>query len=244
VATNRPTTGRHNIFGLDAETNVAKLLLAGLALILAAFAAIGSAVADSSTASAFYTSTLVGSVPLPQRDILGDGVAVAVLDTGALPPGELETAGLRVIAQHDLLSDASPPFDGSGHGTHIASAVTALGPGADTGCNQGDLDVFANLAGEQRFLGPVTREVVGTPVVTLSDAAVLSGTDLWADGTIWTNTSIFSDGTIWGDTSIFSDGANSSDMNTFTITKWLDKSSAVLMEYGLPDWPNTALTAD
>jgi len=451
---------------------MAKYSLSGLLFMYAALATAGSTMAAPDVTPYFHTPTLVGAAGLHEQGILGDGITVAVLDTGSLPPGQLEAADLRVIDEYDLLPDTSPPFDGSGHGTHIASvigsglrdeeghylgvaphanlllvrafdengvgrlpdvvdgiywvienkdrynirvlnlsfsgrvqsaywkdpidiavmqawaegivvvasagnrgpdplsigvpgntpyaitvgatmngdgapdsiaddliapfssvgptqegflkpevvapgaavlglvqpaqavpavqdaeqwlghffidrdgvsfstavvsgvaalllsadpgltpdevkcrlmsgahpalstetdppyfallqqgagmvdATTALEPAAGTGCPQGGLDVTADLAGDEHFIGPAMRDADGNLVVTLPDGTVLSGTELWADGFIWSDTSVFEDGVIWSNTSIFSDGVRPGQL--------------VIID-GNPDWPNTKL---
>jgi serine protease AprX len=55
----------------------------------------------------------------------GQGIGVAVVDSGVNPNGDLYTAGVnRQVADVRFNNDANQtPFDGYGHGTHVASIV-------------------------------------------------------------------------------------------------------------------------
>jgi len=58
-------------------------------------------------------------------DSLGDGVTVAVLDTGVTRTPSLPAS--RVAPGADFIDPGTPPLDDNGHGTHMASIVAAAG---------------------------------------------------------------------------------------------------------------------
>ncbi|MBE5948238.1 MAG: hypothetical protein E7261_04320 [Lachnospiraceae bacterium] len=48
--------------------------------------------------------------------IFGEGVGVAVLDTGIYPHPDFDT---RIVAFHDFLHNQRSAYDDCGHGTHV-----------------------------------------------------------------------------------------------------------------------------
>ncbi|MGB8651835.1 MAG: S8 family serine peptidase [Mycobacteriales bacterium] len=105
----------------------------------------------------------IGAGELRARGITGDGVDVALVDSGVTPVAGL--SGLKVVSGPDLSTDSQEPSanhaDGYGHGTHMAgiiagddpaSGVTGVAPGArlvsvKVADSQGNTDVSQVIAG-------------------------------------------------------------------------------------------------
>lgn len=58
------------------------------------------------------------------QGIYGEGITVAVIDTGIFPHRDLQK---RIIANADFLQRRKMPYDGNGHGTHIAGIIGSAG---------------------------------------------------------------------------------------------------------------------
>ena len=54
-----------------------------------------------------------------QQRIFGEGVGVAVLDTGVYPHADLTFGKNRIIAFCDVVNGRRYPYDDNGHGTHV-----------------------------------------------------------------------------------------------------------------------------
>jgi len=78
-----------------------------------------------------YYPTVTGANLLHQHGITGDGVTVAVLDSGLWESDSIarNTRGsMRVLARYDAVADiADQSFDDSGHGTHMTSIIAQSG---------------------------------------------------------------------------------------------------------------------
>lgn len=79
-----------------------------------------------------HFNRLIGASSLHELGVLGQGVAIAVLDSGlwSHPDLELDTKGnQRILARFDAMAGREPIelFDESGHGTHIASVAVNSG---------------------------------------------------------------------------------------------------------------------
>jgi serine protease AprX len=71
----------------------------------------------------------------PGGGVTGRGVAVAVLDSGVEPVGDLGPPGTTLVAEVDIVEPDGRPADPFGHGTHVAgiiagSGAASSGPGA------------------------------------------------------------------------------------------------------------------
>jgi serine protease AprX len=82
--------------------------------------------------SDFYYSTVAGADNLHRHDIRGQGVTVAVLDSGLWEHPSLtrDTRGKnRVLARYDAIANKTvdEAFDESGHGTHLTSVLAHSG---------------------------------------------------------------------------------------------------------------------
>lgn len=139
-----------------------------------------------------YYPTVSGADLLHRHGITGDGVTVAVLDSGLWDTESItrNTRGsMRVLARYDAVSDlAGKSFDESGHGTHMTSIIAQSGAArtADGGSFRGiapDVDLISVKAfeanGEGDFLNIIrglqwvhdNREQYDIRVLNLSFAA-------------------------------------------------------------------------
>lgn len=67
-------------------------------------------------------------VDFPHREgFFGDGITIAVIDTGVAPHNDLVKNGNRIIGFKDLVNGKNSPYDDSGHGTHVAGIVAGDG---------------------------------------------------------------------------------------------------------------------
>lgn len=62
-----------------------------------------------------------------QQGLTGDGVTVAVIDTGIYPHPDFTKPENRITAFCDLVAHRSEPYDDNGHGTHVAGAIAGNG---------------------------------------------------------------------------------------------------------------------
>jgi len=63
-----------------------------------------------------------------QSSLSGEGVTIAVIDTGIYPHQDL---GDRIIEFKDFINDKTEPYDDNGHGTHCAGAAAGDGTASD-----------------------------------------------------------------------------------------------------------------
>jgi serine protease AprX len=143
----------------------------------------------------FYYATVVGASALHLLGVTGEGVTVAVLDSGLWEHEALarDTSGrYRVVARYDAITDTlgGPVFDESGHGTHMTSVLAHSGAVTENGKSTGgykgiapDVDLVAvkafDLEGQGDFLDIVRaiqwvvdhRETYNIRVLNLSFAA-------------------------------------------------------------------------
>ncbi|WP_170287405.1 S8 family peptidase [Halioglobus maricola] len=81
----------------------------------------------------FYYATVTGADNLHRHHIRGQGVTVAMLDSGLWEHDSLalDTSGApRVVARYDAISghEVNEAFDESGHGSHLTSVLAHSGP--------------------------------------------------------------------------------------------------------------------
>ncbi|WP_087972533.1 S8 family serine peptidase [Oceanobacillus rekensis] len=66
-----------------------------------------------------------------QLNLTGNGVTIAVIDTGIHPHEDLTNPSNRIIAFHDFINGESKPYDDNGHGTHCAGDAAGNGTLSD-----------------------------------------------------------------------------------------------------------------
>jgi serine protease AprX len=84
---------------------------------------------DPAAAQSLYTQ-IARAPNVWAQGITGQGIGVAVLDSGVAAADDLLTPSPRLIASVDLVDPAAPGGDPGGHGTHVAGIVA--GNGADS----------------------------------------------------------------------------------------------------------------
>lgn len=57
----------------------------------------------------------------------GDGITVAVVDTGVSPHKDLTTPVNRIVGFKDIVNRKSAPYDDNGHGTHVSGIIASNG---------------------------------------------------------------------------------------------------------------------
>lgn len=70
------------------------------------------------------SSEQIGAIYVQEQyGYTGEGVTVAVIDTGIHPHADLTKPLNRIVAFKDLVNDREEPYDDNGHGTHCAGDV-------------------------------------------------------------------------------------------------------------------------
>lgn len=71
-------------------------------------------------------ASIGGSFPR-EIGLTGEGVTVAVIDTGVAPHNDLIRPKNRIIGFKDFVGDKTSPYDDNGHGTHVAGIIASNG---------------------------------------------------------------------------------------------------------------------
>lgn len=61
------------------------------------------------------------------KGYMGEGVTVAIVDTGTSPHNDLLRPNERIIGFKDFVNNEASPYDDNGHGTHIAGIIAGSG---------------------------------------------------------------------------------------------------------------------
>ncbi len=73
------------------------------------------------------TRQIVGVKWAHDRHLFGNGVGVAILDTGISAHPDFMEGGSRIAAFYDTLHAQKKPYDDGGHGTHVAGIIGGSG---------------------------------------------------------------------------------------------------------------------
>lgn len=69
----------------------------------------------------------IGSSFPREMGLTGEGVTVAVIDTGVSPHNDLIRPRNRIVGFKDFVNDRTNPYDDNGHGTHVAGIIASNG---------------------------------------------------------------------------------------------------------------------
>jgi len=69
----------------------------------------------------------VGSSFPHSKGLKGEGITVAVIDTGVAPHNDLVKPRNRIVGFKDFVNDKSKPYDDNGHGTHVSGIIASNG---------------------------------------------------------------------------------------------------------------------
>ena len=79
------------------------------------------------TAQMNHVSEIIESGWAHEHGYLGQGIGVAIVDTGITLHKDFTEGGNRVVAFVDLINRRSEPYDDNGHGTHVAGIIGGNG---------------------------------------------------------------------------------------------------------------------
>ena len=130
---------------------------------------------DATTAygSLYNTAKAIGATDLWHQGITGQGVDVAVIDTGVSPLPEFNG---RLLNGPDLSFEGQKSskryIDGYGHGTHMASIVGGLDPRLPSGGSLDDPNYFVGMAPGARIVNMKVGSSNGVTDVSQVIAAI------------------------------------------------------------------------
>jgi serine protease AprX len=79
------------------------------------------------TAQMNRVSEIIESRWAHEHGYLGNGVGVAIVDTGIALHKDFVEGGNRVVAFRDFINEREEPYDDNGHGTHVAGIIGGSG---------------------------------------------------------------------------------------------------------------------
>lgn len=141
---------RHGVGARIGRVTIAALTLATFTGVVASPATADSPHPDELPAGSLYhVVDQIGARTLWERGITGEGVNVAVIDTGVAPVDALSGAD-KVVAMADLSPEAHVPeatyLDTYGHGTHMAGIVAGRSSGLRVDRARDSPEEFAGVA--------------------------------------------------------------------------------------------------
>ncbi len=129
--------------------------------------------ATSNMGSLHNTAKVVGATQMWNDGFTGDGVDVAVIDTGVNPDPEFDG---RLVNGPDVSFDSQKQhrryLDGYGHGTHMASIIGARDPRLPAGASLDNPDYFVGMAPGARILNVKVGATNGVTDVSQVIAAI------------------------------------------------------------------------
>lgn len=130
---------------------------------------------DLPLGSMYHVVDQIGARDLWERGITGEGVNVAVIDTGVTPVAALSDPD-KVVAVVDLSAEAEIPeakyLDTYGHGTHIAGIIAGRTPGADPALADEHPEWFMGVAPDAGLVSVKVGDNTGAVDVSQMIAAV------------------------------------------------------------------------
>lgn len=69
----------------------------------------------------------IGGNHADQYHLTGDGIGIAIIDTGVYPHADLTLDKNRIVAFKDFVKGLEFPYDDNGHGTHVAGVAAGNG---------------------------------------------------------------------------------------------------------------------
>ena len=135
----------------------------------------GSWSPSNDVGSLFDTTKMIGAQNLWNKGITGNGVDVALIDTGVAPVAGLDNPA-KVINGPDLSFDSQAAnlryLDGYGHGTHMAGIIAGRDAGAVSGYYKGDSTDFLGVAPDSRIVNVKVADAFGNTDVSQGLAAI------------------------------------------------------------------------
>jgi hypothetical protein len=98
-----------------------------------------------------YVPSLVGADLLHQEGVTGEGVSIAVVDTGLNATSGWGESAYQTVARYNVFNGEASGGDGSGHGSHVSSVAASHGVTAEGDYN--GIAPGAGLVGVKAFDG-------------------------------------------------------------------------------------------
>ena len=125
--------------------------------------------------SLFATTKMIGAQSAWNHGVTGQGVDVALIDTGVAPVPGLDNPA-KVVNGPDLSFDSQAAnlryLDGYGHGTHMAGIIAGRDAGAVSGNYKGDSTDFLGVAPDSRIVNVKVADAFGNTDVSQVLAAI------------------------------------------------------------------------